>query len=197
MNKKIKKSVVDDLFEARCNDFEEGIMKKNKKCNRHLDSVETIFDTILKCVKEEHYKFVEEQLQKALKDIVLFGEYWNKKYYRFGIGDGINIYKDLDKNRLYSFRNRVGFFSNHSVDFDMYMDKYKVNVLYKNNKYNKIRLQIRDLKEKFPRILNFFEEDEIVDFSIEEIETILKIIRLEDELNMMEIREAFKLGMKE
>jgi len=197
MNNKIKNSVIDDLFEVRCNDFEEGIMKKNKKCNRHLDSVETIFETVLNCVKEEHYKFAKEQLQKALKEIVLFGEYWNKKYYRFGIGDGISIKKDLDKNRLYSFKNKVGFLSNYSVDFEMYMDKYKVNVLYKNKKYNKIRLQIRDLKEKYPRILSFFEEDKIVDFNTEEIETILKIIRLEDKLNVIEIREAFRLGIKE
>jgi len=90
-----------------------------------------------------------------------------------------------------------GFFDTYSDDFWEYFDKHKVLNLLGKGEYKKINQKICKLKEKYPNVIKFLEEKEQVELSKEEQETIWSILELHGELDVIELKEAFKLGFKE
>ncbi len=90
-----------------------------------------------------------------------------------------------------------GFFDTYSDDFWEYFDKHKVLNVLRKGEYKKINQKICKLKEKYPNVIKFLEEKEQVELSKEEQETIWSILELHGELDVIELKEAFKLGFKE
>lgn len=90
-----------------------------------------------------------------------------------------------------------GFFDAYSDDFWEYFDRHKVLNVLNKGEYKKINQKICKLKEKYPNVIKFLEEKEQVELSKEEQETIWRILELHGELDVLELKEAFKLGFKE
>ena len=61
----------------------------------------------------------------------------------------------------------------------------------------KIAKEIAEIKEKFPKVRDLFENNEITELSREEIKAILDIIKLQDDRAMYEIDEILKIGLRE
>ena len=89
------------------------------------------------------------------------------------------------------------FFDAYSDDFFEYFDKYKVLKVIQNKEYKKINQEICSTKEKYPKLILLLEDNEIVALNYEEGKAINKILKLQEELDGIEIKEAFKLGFKE
>ena len=58
-------------------------------------------------------------------------------------------------------------------------------------------MKIAEIKEKFPKVRDLFENNEITELSREEIKAILDIIKLQDDRAMYEIDEILKIGLRE
>ncbi len=56
---------------------------------------------------------------------------------------------------------------------------------------------MKKIKEEYPKVRNFFDANEISEFTKEENTAILKIINLNNDVNSIEVEEVFKLGIKE
>ena len=63
--------------------------------------------------------------------------------------------------------------------------------------YTKLENKLVELNNKYPNVQAYLEDEQIVDLSEKEREIVLKIIDLEDDLVILEIKESFKLGFKE
>lgn len=90
-----------------------------------------------------------------------------------------------------------GFFNQYTDDFLDYFETHKVLNVMKSKEYKKINQQICRLKEKYPNVILFLEDEENIDLNYTEEDVINKILKLQEELNIIELKEAFKLGFKE
>ena len=85
-----------------------------------------------------------------------------------------------------------GFFDTYSDDFFEYFDRYKVLKIMQNKEYKN-----KSTNEKYPKVISLLEDKESVALNYEEGKAINKILKLQEELDGIEIKEAFKLGFKE
>ena len=74
--------------------------------------------------------------------------------------------------------------------------QYKGN-LKKNKEYDKIRHKIEEIKNKYPRVREFFEDDKIEQLTKKEMKAILDITELQNDRAMYEADEMLKIGLRE
>ena len=90
-----------------------------------------------------------------------------------------------------------GFFNKYSTDFYEYFDKHLVENVIKEGEYKKIEDEIQEIKNKNPNLVTLLEDGEDVDLNYEDAKALNEILSLERELNIIELKESFKLGFKE
>ena len=90
-----------------------------------------------------------------------------------------------------------GFFNEYSTDFYEYFDRHLVQNVIKKGEYKEISDKIKNIKKQYPNLVLLLEEQENVELSFKEEDVLNEIISLERKLNMIELKEAFKLGFKE
>lgn len=90
-----------------------------------------------------------------------------------------------------------GFFNKYSTDFYEYFDKHLVENVIKKGEYKEIEDEIKKIKNKYPNLVTLLEDREEVDLTYEDEKALNEILSLERELNIIELKESFKLGFKE
>ena len=189
------KSVINELFNARCDDFEGNIMKNEKDCNKDLDVITNTFEEILKIVPKNIHETVSKKLDNIYKNILKYSTFWNKKYYGLGIKDGTKLKQELKTNFRERKENEEKFLIDYEGDFNDFIENFRVNILYKNKEYDKTLKEMKNTLNQYPRVKNFYEDNKFYSFKNEELEAILKLMRLEGTLYGLETREAFYLGI--
>ena len=90
------------------------------------------------------------------------------------------------------------FFSNNSDGFTEYIEDIRYNKIFKNEEYQKIKDEIGKYKEKYPRLITFFEDNTYIEnITEEEQNAIFEVMSLIEKMFMLEEKEMFKMGMKE
>lgn len=89
------------------------------------------------------------------------------------------------------------FFNEYTDNFMEYFEEHKKKALENREDYKKISNKILELESKYSNIQLYLENDEIVDLNEKERKAVLEIIDLQDDITVLEIKEAFKLGVKE
>lgn len=90
-----------------------------------------------------------------------------------------------------------GFFDEYSTDFYEYFDKHLVKNVIKKGEYKEIEDEIKEIKNKNPNLVAILEDKENVSLTREDVKNLNEILSLERELNIIELKESFKLGFKE
>ena len=85
------------------------------------------------------------------------------------------------------------FFNEYQDNFMEYFETHKIKKLQNRKDFKEISNEIVELKNKYPNVQAYLEDEQIVDLSEKEREIVLKIIDLEDDLVTLEIKESFKL----
>ena len=78
-----------------------------------------------------------------------------------------------------------------------YFENQRVSRIRLKEEYKKIEKTICEIKDKHPNVTNFLEDEEIVKLNDEEEKAIIEILKLQEEIKEIELKEAFKLGVKE
>lgn len=201
MEELFENKILDELYEIRGEEFIESYTKKYGKPEK-VKKAEKAEEQLVQFMK----KFIKDEsnMKKLYEKINIFESYaldemsfWHKPYYKFGFIDGMslkreiqeekNIANDLNKSIIYQNINEIS-------DF---FEEQKYKNLKQNNDYMKIVKEIAEIKEKFPKIRDLFENNEITEFSKEEVKAILDIVKLQDDKAMYETDEMFKIGLRE
>lgn len=200
--------VLDDLYDVRGEGFEVDYIKnfgkkeeleKPKLAENELDEVVNSIDN------EEKRKEIKSKISK-FQDSML-GEmcFWDREYYKLGLLDGMNFKTELRnlKEKLSSKDNADitemdSFFNNCLDDFLDYFERQKTERLSKKTEYIELRNKMQEIKNKYPDV-RLYIEDEKTDKNLnkEELKAVLEIIEIENNMNELEVEEAFKLGLKE
>lgn len=89
------------------------------------------------------------------------------------------------------------FMNQYENGFEDFFEQQREENLLEREDYRDLQEQIKEFKEKYPKIQDFLENDQIVELTKEEKEAILEVDYLEGEMHVLELKEAFKLGFKE
>ena len=193
--------ILDDLYDIREGEVEKSYIAKygepeeDKKANNVEDD---LINFMKKFIKNE------EDMQKLYEKINQFELYamgqmcfWYKPYYKTGFIDAISLNKQIKEEKIASNNsNNEDNIYNSVDDIWDYIDQQKYNNLKANNEYIKASKRLAEIKEKYPKVMNFYDNNKIAEFTQEEMKAILEIKELYDLRNMLESEEMFKIGVK-
>lgn len=89
------------------------------------------------------------------------------------------------------------FFNEYDNDFTKLMDSHREKKLLNREDYKEISDEAKEIINKNPNIKKYLQNEEIVGLTDKEKESILNYIGLQEEIKLIEQKEAFKLGAKE
>ena len=124
-------------------------------------------------------------------------EFWCKKYYKLVFCDS-NMLKEETKNFINRNNEvkRKSFYNDYSDDFFEYIEDYKTSYLMKKKEYKEIIKKVRTLKENNPNE-ELVEDGKIEILSLEELKIVQELLKLGNQIDIIEQKEIFRLGMKE
>ena len=85
----------------------------------------------------------------------------------------------------------------YTDDFADYFENQRVMKIMLGSEYKKINKAICEIKNKYPNVVTLLEDGEKTKLNDEEENAIIEILKFQEEINLIELKEAFKLGFKE
>ena len=113
-----------------------------------------------------------------------------------GFIDGISLKNQIEEKITYNNCEESIIYQNINEITD-YFEEKKYSNLKENEEYKIVLKEIKKIKKKFPKVRSFLEDDEIAEFTQEEMQAILNIIGLYNDRAMYEENEMFKIGLSE
>ena len=89
------------------------------------------------------------------------------------------------------------FINDHKDAFNEYFNFQVKDKISKREDYKEIMDKIHDIYEKYPNIREFIEDEIPTAFNQEETDAFCEVYGLFDQLHIIELLEAFKLGGRE
>lgn len=192
--------ILDDLYEIR-----EGFITSYKKKYGELEETkkaeqaeDELVNFMKKFIKDENtMKELFEKINKfegyALDEMC----FWHKPYYKLGFIDGMRLKKEIREGKIIENTSNDSIILQNINEISDYFEEQKYRNLKKNKEYDKIRHKIEEIKNKYPRVREFFEDDKIEQLTKKEMKAILDITELQDDRAMYEEEEMFKIGLRE
>ena len=192
--------ILDDLYKIR-----EGFITSYKKKYGELEETkkaeqaeDDLINFMKKFIKDENtMKELFEKINKfegyALDEMC----FWHKPYYKLGFIDGMKLKKEIREGKVIENTLNDSIILQNINEISDYFEEQKYRNLKKNKEYDKIRHKIEEIKNKYPRVREFFEDDKIEQLTKKEMKAILDITELQNDRAMYEADEMLKIGLRE
>lgn len=193
------KPILDQMYEFRMEDFEQEIYKKNDEIREIEGKICELGDKFLEILKNALPN--EEEYQKALELMreyeLSFGSemsFWSKQYYKLGMNDMYKLRREL-KQGIKPFEDDNSTFLDYA-DADL-MEYIQDKLDLKSEKYRKFSEMYEEIHQKYPRVIEVFEDSTPIVLTEEEMKAFMKLKEQDTILRDDEDRLCFKLGIKE
>lgn len=199
--KKCENKILDNLYEIREGEVEKNYISKYGKIDdskKTENAEEELVNFIKKFIKDEKdIKNLYEKLNKF--ELCAMGEmcFWYKPYYKTGFIDAISLKKQIKEEKIKDNTSNEDSIYNVVDDIWDYIDRVKYNNLKANDRYVEISKKLAEVKRKYPNVMEFFDNEKIVEFTQEELKAILEITDLYSQRTMLEAEEMFKIGLRQ
>ena len=199
MKKFFEKNILDELYEAKSNEFGDNILKEMKKQNKEFESLK-IEEKLTNKIKENvNDESKQNEILSLLNEFEnkegSEADFWNKMYYKLGAYDCTGM-KNIIEEKQY-MEDKTIFFDKYSDDFCDYLNTNRIKILKRNKEYKNLVNKIEKIKEENPNVRTFFEDKEAVELTDTELNAVLDILEIEGDMETIEATEIFKLGAKE
>jgi hypothetical protein len=189
-------SILDELYENESEELETYVIKKNKE-NRDFYEDGKIHDEILEILKNNiSDKEVVDKIKEKIEEYQAYNfreyEYWCQKYFKKGFVDCMRLKKDLQDEKA-----KDTFFNYEYNSFSDFIDEQSVKNIKNTEKYQELNKKIKEITNKYPRVVMFLEDKVIAEITEEEQQAIIDILIIKEEIRILEEKEIFKLGGKE
>lgn len=197
-----KGRILDDLYEIRDKELKRNYISQKGKpeiSKKAEKTEEELVEFMKKFIKNENDREkLFDKINKFESDALDEMCIWYEKYYKLGFIDGMSFERQIkeEKTTYNIVSNEDSIYENIDVMWD-YIDSQKYNNLKINDKYIEISRKLSNEKRKFPKIVEFFDNDIISEFTQEELKAILKIIKLYSEKATLESEEMYKIGLRQ
>lgn len=202
LNEIFENQILNDLYEIRGDGLECAYFRMYGKPDVVIKSEESeneMTDFIKKTIKD---KEIQQQIldkfnscrDYALEEMTL----WDRQYYKLGFLDGMYLKKEIVDSSNRFVNSEVEDFQDTFIYKNMHCIKEMLGVnIWKIKTYTEIVHKMSKIKEKYPKIMNFIEQSEIVELTKNEIKALREYLSLANDIQDIELVETFKLGLKE
>lgn len=98
MDEFFKCSILDELFNARKDEFSRKVWRNSKEYKDLLEETESKLKEMLNFVEGCHYDYLEKEMDKFLFENVLqLVEFWDMNFYKLGFIDGLKAKKEIQE----------------------------------------------------------------------------------------------------
>ena len=202
MDEFFEKPIIEQMYSSRREEYEQSIMDSNDETRKTegklLEQEEIINKFLSKFIKSnEDMMNYNKLIQKYDSYWLDIQEFWNKQYYKQGMIDFYKLMTEIgviaDKSE--SKNKKLDDFLNYSSD-DI------VNYIYSDEEFKgkemkELQTQYKAIGEKYPRILEVYEDNKPIQLTKEEIEQLIKLHNIDVDMQTLEMRIAFKKGIHE
>ena len=196
-------SILDIICEAITNDFQEEFLKQNKntKLDKILEIQEDISNKILEKIKnKELCHEIINNINRLVNLQTEEVELWRVECFKEGYFSAMKLVKEtqekLQKEKVKNKKEK-GFFDYCEDYFCDYFDRESRQNLTLNEDYKKAKETIINIKKKYPKIREILDSDKYEKLNKEEREQIVQIREAQGEMDLIELIEAYKLGLKD
>ena len=195
MNTICKKEILNELYEKRKKEFEVNFKDKYQKA-KEIQAPIITEEILIKKLKniinsndelEIIVKHLEEFKDAEAEEL----EFWNKLYYKNGFIDAMNL-KDSIKESKIGLIDKL-----FTCSIDDIIEERRYNVWYLNTEYKNWIYNISEIKNKYPNVRDFLDNNQIVELSKEETNAINEINDLKKKIENFEKVETIKYIIKE
>lgn len=195
MNTICKKEILNELYEKRKEEFEVNFKDKYQK-TKEIQTPIITEEILIKKLKniinsndelEIIVKHLEEFKDAEAEEL----EFWNKLYYKNGFIDAMNL-KDSIKESKIGLIDKL-----FTCSIDDIIEERRYNVWYLNTEYKNWIYNISEIKNKYPNVRDFLDNNQIVELSKEETNAINEINDLKKKIENFEKVETIKYIIKE
>lgn len=201
MEEFFNKPILDQLYEAISEEFEQTIYENDSKMREVEGNVQDKGDRLNTFFREKFSN--PEDLDKAL---YLFREYemiyekeielWCKFYFKLGFSDRVKLRNELFiKNG--NEEEHDTFFNYDSDDFSDWIEKQKNKHTFGTKEYKELQKRYNEISEKYPNAIEVFEDLTPIELTKDEMKALVELRDIDIAMGHMEKYLCFKLGMKE
>lgn len=197
MNKFFERSILDELYEAKSDEFAQDIQNEMQEETKSFLVEEQLTNKIKEVIKDEvQQKEMLKKLNEYEMEVAKEHDFWNKMFYKLGVYNCTEM-KEILLNKTYSKENTKSFFDEYSDDFLDYLETNRMKIVRENAEYKELENQIKNIKEENPNVRTFLEEREAVPLTDVEQNSVLDILEIQGKMDNIEMKEVFKLGSRE
>lgn len=195
MNKFLERSILDELYESKNDEFAQKIQEEMKEEAKSFLAEEQLTNKIKEVIKDEQLQ--NEMLKKLNEyemEVAKEHDFWNKMFYKLGVYNctemkGILLDK-VDKNQK-------NFFDEYTDDFLDYLETNRMKIVREKAEYKQLEEKVSKIKAENPNVRTFLEEREAVPLTDVEQNAVLDILEIQGKMDNIEMKEVFKLGGRE
>lgn len=195
MNTICKKEILNELYEKRKKEFEVNFKDKYQKAKEIQAPIitEEILIKKLKSIinSNDELEIIVKHLEEFKDAEAEELEFWNKLYYKNGFIDAMNL-KDSIKESKIGLIDKL-----FTCSIDDIIEERRYNVWYLNTEYKNWIYNISEIKNKYPNVRDFLDNNQIVELSKEETNAINEINDLKKKTENFEKVETIKYIIKE
>ena len=201
MKEIFNKPVLDQLYTFRKEEFEQNLYNEDeqiKKLELEITDLSEGFVNHLKNIITD-----ENELKNVLK---LFRNYesessketdiWGLIYFKMGVNDGIKMSNEFLSSKKIKKEDST-FFNYENNNFSEWLEEQKRKYSFETPSYKELQNRYRKISEKYPNVIEVFEDFKPMALNKEEIEALIELRMIDSEMADMEKDLCFKLGVKE
>ena len=201
MKQIFNKSILEQLYTFRKEDFEQDVYNNNrevKELELKMTELSENFVSYLKKVISN-----EDDLNKVLK---LFRNYesessketdfWGLIYFKMGVNDGIKMSNEFLSSKKNKKEDST-FLNYENNNFSEWLEEQKRKYSFETPLYKELQNRYRKISEKYPNVIEVSEDFKPMALNKEEIEALIELRMIDSEMADMEKDLYFKLGVKE
>lgn len=197
MNKFLERSILDELYESKSDEFAQNIQEEMKEEAKSFFAEEQLTNKIVEVIKDEELqKELLKKLNEYEMEVAKEHDFWNKMFYKLGVYNCTEM-KEILLNKIDSKENTKTFFDEYTDDFLDYLEVNRMKIVRENAEYKELENKISKIKADNPNVRTFLEEREAVPLTDVEQNAVLDILEIQGKMDNIEMKEVFKLGARE
>lgn len=204
MEKMLEDSILEDVCVIRMEGFESSFIKTHGKIpevETTLKSEEDLTNMVKQYIKEEEkQQQILEKIDTHVFNLFRETQFWNKQYYKKAFIDGISFTKEIkyESNKILDIKEKSEtFFEECSEELLNFIEHKRFELIKQNKEYRQLNQKILAIKQEYPKIREYLEDEEITELTKDELQALLDTIKLTNDINVIELEEMFKRGIKE
>ena len=201
MKEIFNKPVLDQLYSFRKEEFEQNLYNEDEQIKKLELEITDLSEGFVNHLKNTITN--ENELKNVLK---LFRNYelkaseetdfWGLIYFKMGVNDGIKMSNELLSSRKIKKEDST-FLNYENNNFSEWLEEQKRKYSLETSSYKELQNRYRKISEKYPNVIEVFEDFKPMALNKEEIEALIELRMIDSEMADMEKDLCFKLGVKE